>query len=92
LYNNGIGVVKSIPMAIITRTCEILLGPPNYLITLMLKVAAKITAGEWRGQVFGQGEDGETIPVQWDYSEGDLTDWSDDETPYMDAAQGQPPL
>ncbi|KFA79123.1 hypothetical protein S40288_05718 [Stachybotrys chartarum IBT 40288] len=92
LYNNGIGVVKSIPMAIIARTCEILLGPPNYLITLMLKVAAKITAGEWRGQVFGQGDDGETIPVQWDYSEGDLTDWSDDETPYMDAAQGQPPL
>ncbi|RSM06055.1 hypothetical protein CEP52_005891 [Fusarium oligoseptatum] len=69
-------------MAIISKTCEMIIGPPSHLITLMLKVAAKIVAGQWRGLVFGYGDDGEQIPVQWDYSEGDFSDWSDDE-PHM---------
>lgn len=46
----------------------------------MLKVAAKILAGEWRGLVFGFGESGEQIPVQWDYSDGEFSDWEDDDT------------
>ncbi|KAH7322985.1 inheritance of peroxisomes protein 1-domain-containing protein [Stachybotrys elegans] len=79
LYRTGFETVKSIPMAIISRTCGLLLGPPSYLISLMLSVAAKITAGEWSGRVMGYGDNGETIPVQWDYSEGDFSDWSDDE-------------
>jgi hypothetical protein len=37
----------------------------------MLRVAARITAGEWRGLVFGTGEGGERVSVTWD--------WSDDE-------------
>jgi hypothetical protein len=46
----------------------------------MLKVAAKIAAGEWRGLVFGFGEAGEQIPVQWDYySEGEFSGLSDDD-------------
>ncbi|KAI5460244.1 inheritance of peroxisomes protein 1-domain-containing protein [Mariannaea sp. PMI_226] len=73
--------VKNLPMTIIYKTLEMLLGPPSYLIALMLKVAAKIVAGEWRGLVFGYDDDGAEIPVQWDYSEGDFSDWSDDE-PY----------
>ncbi|KAH7122846.1 inheritance of peroxisomes protein 1-domain-containing protein [Dactylonectria macrodidyma] len=73
-----------LPMTIILKTLEMLLGPPSYLIALMLKVAAKIIAGEWRGLVFGYGDDGEEIPVQWDYSEGELSDLSDDDS-YMGA-------
>jgi hypothetical protein len=71
--------LKRLPLTLVTKTYQILLGPPNYLLTLMLKVAAKITAGEWRGRVLGHGENGEAIPVQWDYSEADFSDWSDDE-------------
>jgi hypothetical protein len=56
-------------MAVIQKTCEILMSPPSHLISLMLKVAARIAAGEWRGLVFGVDERGEQIPVQWDWSE-----------------------
>lgn len=45
------------------------MSPPSHLINLMLKVAARIAAGEWRGLVFGVDERGEQIPVQWDWSE-----------------------
>ncbi|KAH6886495.1 inheritance of peroxisomes protein 1-domain-containing protein [Thelonectria olida] len=76
---NRLEAIKQIPMAIISKTLGMLLGPPAHLIALMLKVAAKILAGEWRGLVFGYDEEGEEIPVQWDYSEGDFSDWSDDE-------------
>ncbi|KAI1771595.1 inheritance of peroxisomes protein 1-domain-containing protein [Hypoxylon cercidicola] len=72
-------LVRRLPSTIIYKTLEILLGPPSYLISLMLKVAAKIVAGEWRGLVFGFGEGGEEIPVQWDYSDGEFSDWSGDE-------------
>ncbi|KAJ2896595.1 hypothetical protein MKZ38_005418 [Zalerion maritima] len=52
--------------------------PGAYLVTLMLRVSAKIAAGEWRGVVFGVNEDGERIPVQWDYTEGDSDDEDDE--------------
>ncbi|TLD33126.1 hypothetical protein PspLS_01230 [Pyricularia sp. CBS 133598] len=65
--------VSRIPGAIIHKTCEILLSPPSHLINLMLNVAARITGGEWRGFVFGVGESGEQIPVQWDYSDSSDT-------------------
>ncbi|KAK7426334.1 hypothetical protein QQZ08_007235 [Neonectria magnoliae] len=85
-YQSKLAAVKRIPMAIITKTLEMILGPPTYLIKLMLQVAAKILAGEWRGLVYGYNEEGEEIPVQWDYSDGELSDWSDDE--YMGSHQG----
>ena len=47
------------------------MSPPSHLINLMLNVAARIAAGEWRGVVFGTDEHGEQIPVHWD--------WTDDE-------------
>ena len=58
-------------MAVIHKTFEILMSPPSHLVNLMLKVAARIAAGEWRGFLSGTDERGEWIPVQWD--------WSDDE-------------
>lgn len=73
------GLAKRLPLSLISKTYELLLGPPTHLLTLMLRVAAKICAGEWRGRVDGYGEAGEHIPVQWDYSNGELSDWTDDE-------------
>ncbi|KAM0550659.1 hypothetical protein ACHAPJ_008918 [Fusarium lateritium] len=83
-YRSKFDTVKNLPMAIIAKTLDMIIGPPSYLITLMLKVAAKIAAGEWRGLVYGYNDNGEQIPVQWDYSEGEFSDWSDDEH-YMDS-------
>ncbi|KAI0165057.1 inheritance of peroxisomes protein 1-domain-containing protein [Hypoxylon sp. FL1284] len=74
-----VSLVRRLPGTIIHKTLELLLGPPSYLISLMLRVAAKIIAGEWRGLVFGLGEQGQEIPVQWDYSDDEFSDWSDDE-------------
>ncbi|KAI1749047.1 inheritance of peroxisomes protein 1-domain-containing protein [Xylaria castorea] len=73
-----LAAVRRLPAAIVHKTVEILLSPPSYLVSLMLKVAAMIVAGEWRGLVFGFGEAGEQIPVQWDYySDGEFSDLSD---------------
>lgn len=80
-----LSLVRRLPMAVIHKTCEIFFSPPSHLINLMLKVAARIAAGEWRGYVFGLGEQGETIPVRWDWSdeddegEGELGGWHADE-------------
>ena len=70
--------MRGLPWAIIAKTCELLLGPPSHLVALMLQVAAKIAAGEWRGLVFGFGDDGEKIDVSWDYEDDDLSDWEHD--------------
>ncbi|KAF9870420.1 hypothetical protein CkaCkLH20_12087 [Colletotrichum karsti] len=76
-------IVRRIPMAIVSKTCEMLLGPPSHLIALMLQVAAKIAAGQWRGMMFGYGEGGETIPVQWDYSDDEYSSWGEDDDYYL---------
>jgi len=58
-------------MTVIHKTCEILMSPPSHLLNLMLNVAARISAGQWRGFVFGTGESGERIPVHWDWTSED---------------------
>ncbi|KAL1863954.1 hypothetical protein VTK73DRAFT_6294 [Phialemonium thermophilum] len=78
-------LVRRLPMAVVQKTVEILLSPPTHLLNLMLRVAARISAGEWRGYLFGVGEGGETIPVRWDWTdedddgEGELGGWGADE-------------
>ncbi|KAK3305555.1 inheritance of peroxisomes protein 1-domain-containing protein [Chaetomium strumarium] len=67
----ALAAVRRLPITVIHKTCEILMSPPSHLIRIMLRVAARITAGEWRGLVFGTGEGGERVSVTWD--------WSDDE-------------
>ncbi|KAI5925606.1 inheritance of peroxisomes protein 1-domain-containing protein [Camillea tinctor] len=71
--------VRKLPGTIVQKTVEILLRPPGHLVKLMLNVAARIAAGEWRGLVFGFGEGGEHIPVEWDYSDGEFSSWGDDD-------------
>ncbi|KAH6721401.1 inheritance of peroxisomes protein 1-domain-containing protein [Leptodontidium sp. MPI-SDFR-AT-0119] len=55
---------RHLPTAIIQKTCEILLSPPSHLFQLMLSIASKIAAGEWRGMLSGQGE-----AVHWDFED-----------------------
>ncbi len=91
---NKLSAVRRLPMAVIQKTCEILLSPPSHLINLMLKVAARISAGEWRGFVFGMSDSGEKIPVRWDWSDedddgyGELDGWgADDDWPHSGVAR-----
>ena len=66
--------------AILQRTCSLLLGPPVQLVALMLRIAAKIAKGAFRGSSFGFGEGGQKIPCSWDFSDG--SDDNDDEDDY----------
>ncbi|KAH6614720.1 inheritance of peroxisomes protein 1-domain-containing protein [Chaetomium sp. MPI-SDFR-AT-0129] len=77
----ALAAVRRLPMTVLHKTCEILMSPPSHLINLMLNVAARIAAGEWRGLVFGTGEGGERVSVTWD--------WSDDDDPYQQRAHGR---
>ncbi|KAL1887818.1 hypothetical protein Cpir12675_006404 [Ceratocystis pirilliformis] len=61
--------LRRIPWSIMAKTCDLILGPPRNLLRLMLHVAAKIVAGQWRGSVYGHGANGTQIPVHWDYSD-----------------------
>ncbi|ERT02667.1 hypothetical protein HMPREF1624_00968 [Sporothrix schenckii ATCC 58251] len=62
--------MRRIPGSIIYKVFEILLAPPSYLLALMLKIAARILKGEWRGSAMGKNTDtGESISAQWDYSD-----------------------
>lgn len=57
---------RHLPTAIIQKTCEILLSPPSHLLHMMINIASKIAAGEWRGMLPGEGE-----AVHWDFAEDD---------------------
>ena len=64
--------------AILQRTCSLLLGPPVQLVALMLRIAAKIAKGAFRGTSFGFGEEGQKIPCSWDFSDGSDDNEEDD--------------
>ncbi|KAH6844834.1 inheritance of peroxisomes protein 1-domain-containing protein [Chaetomium sp. MPI-CAGE-AT-0009] len=71
VMQGALAAVRRLPMTVLHKTCEILFSPPSHLIALMLRVAARIMAGEWRGLVFGLGEGGERVSVTWDWSDDD---------------------
>lgn len=73
--------LRSLPLAIVTKTYNILIGPPSHLVALMLRIAARICAGEWKGEDVGFAVTGQVIPVRWDYSSGDLGGWRKENLP-----------
>lgn len=74
---------RHLPTAIIQKTYEILLSPPSHLFQLMINIASKIAAGEWRGVLLGQGE-----AVHWDLEdEYSGQSWQEDD--YGVQLQGQ---
>ena len=56
--------------AILQRTCSLLLGPPVQLVALMLRIAAKIAKGAFRGSSYGLSDGEQRIPCSWDFSDG----------------------
>ncbi|KAB8293112.1 hypothetical protein EYC80_007471 [Monilinia laxa] len=71
-----IQTARHLPTAIIQKTCEILLSPPSHLLHLMMNIASKIAAGEWRGVLLGEGE-----AVHWDFTEDEYhgENWTEDD-------------
>ncbi|CZR57533.1 uncharacterized protein PAC_07422 [Phialocephala subalpina] len=66
---------RHLPTAIIQKTCEILLSPPSHLFHLMISIASKIAAGEWRGMLSSHGE-----AVHWDFEDEYGSDpWFEDD-------------
>ncbi|EOO01546.1 hypothetical protein UCRPA7_2956 [Phaeoacremonium minimum UCRPA7] len=60
----------------------------------MLKVAARIAAGEWRGFVFGTGDEGERVDVRWDWSDtedGALEGWEESDFDFDSPGRGRTP-
>lgn len=55
------------------------MSPPSHLVQIMVEIAAKIKAGQWRGAVFGVDEGGEEVVGEWDYGDGDFMcdQWDD---------------
>lgn len=66
-------ILGSLPRAIVSKTYNLLIGPPSHLVALMLRIAARICAGEWKGEDVGFAANGHAIPVRWDYSNGELS-------------------
>lgn len=66
---------KHLPTAIIQKTYEILVSPPGHLLHLMLNIASKIAAGEWRGVLPGHEE-----ALHWDFEDQyGATEWNEDD-------------
>lgn len=63
--------------ALIRKTCEIVLGPPAHLVTLMLSIAAKISNGAFGFNTYRVRHTGEKIPCSWESSDED--NWSDED-------------
>ncbi|EFY93639.1 hypothetical protein MAC_00130 [Metarhizium acridum CQMa 102] len=68
-----LGTLGNLPRAIVSKTYNLLIGPPSHLVALMLRVAARICAGEWKGDDVGFTANGHAIPVRWDYSNSKLS-------------------
>lgn len=57
--HSNLQVARQIPGIVMRKTCQILLAPPSHLINIMLSMAAKISAGEWKGGWMTWGGDGD---------------------------------
>lgn len=62
--------------ALVRKTCEIVLGPPQHLVSLMLRIAASISNGF--GFATYRVRRTETIPGSWE-SSGDEDEWEEDD-------------
>ncbi|KAJ4383541.1 hypothetical protein N0V86_001594 [Didymella sp. IMI 355093] len=62
--------------ALVRKTCEIVLGPPQHLVSLMLRIAASISNGF--GFATYRVRRTKTIPGSWE-SSGDEDEWEEDD-------------
>ncbi|KAF2726999.1 hypothetical protein EJ04DRAFT_152502 [Polyplosphaeria fusca] len=68
---------KQFTAALVRKTCELLLGPPSHLVTLMLRIAAKISNGAFGFNTYRVRSAGERIPCSWESSDED--EWEEDD-------------
>jgi hypothetical protein len=65
---------KQFTAALVRKTCELILGPPAHLVTLMLSIAAKISDGTAFG--YKVQHSAERLPCSWESSDDD---WDEDD-------------
>ncbi|KAF2477904.1 uncharacterized protein BDR25DRAFT_330526 [Lindgomyces ingoldianus] len=63
--------------ALVRKTCELIFGPPSHLVTLMLRIAAKISQGAFGWNTYRVRHTGEKIPCSWESSDED--EWEEDD-------------
>ncbi|KAF2195432.1 hypothetical protein K469DRAFT_681747 [Zopfia rhizophila CBS 207.26] len=71
------GPRKQFTATLVRKTCEIILGPPAHLVSLMLRIAAKISAGAFNFNTYRVRNTGEKIPCSWESS--DEGEWAEDD-------------
>lgn len=64
--------------ALIRKTAEIVLGPPAHLVSLMLRIAAKISDGVFSFNTYRVRNNAETIPGSW-LSDDEEEDWVEED-------------
>jgi hypothetical protein len=71
------GGPTSLPLVVLRKTYNVLMGPPSHLVALMLRIAVRICSGEWKGEEIGFTNSGRAVPVRWDYSDNEPSnEWS----------------
>ena len=68
---------KQFTAALVRKTCELILGPPAHLVTIMLNIAAKISDGVFGFNTYRVRHSGEKIPCSWESSDED--EWEEDD-------------
>ncbi|KAJ4346514.1 uncharacterized protein N0V89_010444 [Didymosphaeria variabile] len=72
------GPRKQFTTALIRKTAEIVLGPPAHLVSLMLRIAAKISDGVFSFNTYRLRNITESIPGSW-LSDDEEEDWADED-------------
>lgn len=75
------GPRKQFTNALLRKTAEIVLGPPAHLVSLMLRIAAKISDGVFSFNTYRIRNITESIPGSWlsDDDEDEEEDWADED-------------
>ncbi|KAF2877848.1 inheritance of peroxisomes protein 1-domain-containing protein [Massariosphaeria phaeospora] len=70
------GIGKQFTAALIRKTYELVLGPPAHLVSLMLRIAAKISNGALSFSTYRVRDTSEKIPCSW---ESDEDEWQEED-------------
>lgn len=71
---------NALTSVVVRKACELILGPPAHLVTLMLNIAARISQGALRFTTYKvrTARKGERIPCSWESSDEEQ-DWEEDD-------------
>ncbi|KAF4554692.1 Hypothetical protein D9617_4g004470 [Elsinoe fawcettii] len=69
---------QALTSGIVRKTCSIVLGPPAHLVSMMLKIAAKITNGAFSLTIKSPIDSPHTVPGSW-YVGDEEDDWDLDD-------------